>query len=180
VIYDPSHDPIMKKKREYHLKEFKRETLILEIHIVIGISVAIFLLYFLLVPRPVSYEYLLGFVIAVILILLAMGTLYLPIKGKYKIKSQKIILLKDGIFYDKQYRPSDLPNPLFIPYKDITDISIDTLKSGRRVINIELQGKSAEIRDDIKEWVSILEDCVPDLDEFYEILKEQIERNRNE
>ena len=176
VIYDPYDDPIMKKKMEIYDKKLRRDKRRIWISLAIIIVVDAFLLYLFYLTNGIGSDLMWMSLLSSFSIMGAISITYLPAKGQYDIKRKKCLVLEDAIIYYAHYRPKELPNPLIIPFEDIEEITSDVRRSGNGLIRLKLKGDSKNLMKNIEGFVGILEECVPDIDMFYDLLKEQVER----
>ncbi len=176
IIYNPLDDPIMKKKREMHLKKLNRDLLQIKIAVLAIAIISVILIY--LAAKVDEMNIALMVLMAMIAVMAGVFAAVIQSLGIYKIKMEEIVLLENGILYHRYYGRDDIPNPLYISYKNIQDISIETRpNSKKRLIRLSLDDNTP-FKKEIKAQGAavILEETVPDIDLFYHLLKEQLEK----
>ncbi len=171
VIYDPYDDPIMKKKMEMYDGKLRRDKRRILISLFLVILVDFLLLYLFYLTNLIGSSIMWEPLLSSFCIMGAISITYLPAKSQYDIKREKYLILEDAIMYYAHYRPTKLPNPLIIPFGDIEEITSNVRRSENRVIHLKLKGESKNLMKNIEGFVGIFEECVPDIDDFYEILE---------
>ena len=177
VIYNPLDDPLMKKKREMHRKKLNRDLFQIKIVAVAVTIISIILIYFAL--RVSETKIALMIVIAMIAVIAGVFAGVLQSKGVYKIKMEEILLLENGILYHKYYYRDDIPNPLYIRYENIRDIFMEARPKShnKRLISLSLSDDTPYKKEiEAQDAAVILEENVPDIEMFYDLLKEQVEK----
>jgi len=177
IIYNPLDDPVMKKKRETHLKKLNRDLLQIKITVVAVTIISVILIYFAVKVNEMGIA--LMALMAMIAVIAGVFAGVLQSKGIYKIKMKEIVLLENGILYHRYYGRNNIPNPLYVSYKNIEDISIEIRPNSnkKRLITLSLDDNTPYKKEiEMQDAAVILEETVPDIDLFYDLLKEQVEK----
>ena len=176
IIYNPMDDPLMKKKRELQVTRLNHNLLRIKITLAAVAVIGLILIYF--ATKVNEMDIALMVLMTMILVMTGIFSGVVPSKVRYKIEQGEQLLLESGILYHRYYGSNDIPNPLYIAYKTIESISMESLpKSHKKLIRLYLDDKTPYKKEiDAKSATIILEENVPDIDLFYDLLKEQVER----
>ena len=178
IVYNPLDDPIMTKKREIQLARLNRNLLRIKITVIAVAIIGLILIYFAVKVNEMDIALMV--LVTMILVIAGVFSGVVPSKVRYKIEQEEKLLLESGILFHRYYGRNDIPNPLYIPYGSIESISMETLpKSHKRLISLSLDDKTPYKKEiDAMTATSILEENVPDIDLFYDLLKDQVEKAR--
>ena len=176
IIYNPLDDPVMRKKREMQVTGLNRRLLRIKITLAAVAVIGLILIYFAV--RVDEMDTALMVFMAMILVMVGIFSGVVPSKVRYKIERGEQLLLENGILYHIYYGNADIPNPLYIPYERIESLSMETLpKSRKKIIRLYLDDTTPYKKEiDAKGAAIIFEENVPDIDMFYDLLKEQVEK----
>ncbi len=176
IIYNPLDDPVMKKKREMQVTGLNRRLLRIKITLAAVAVIGLILIYFAV--RVDEMDTALMVFMVMILVMAGIFSGVVPSKVRYKTERGEQLLLENGILYHRYYGNADIPNPLYIPYESIESLSMETLpKSRKKIIRLDLDDTTPYKKEiDAKVAAIIFEENVPDIDMFYDLLREQVEK----